>query len=255
MLPLIFNVVTKDCCNGDIVPDIPSIYDVRHSQKTRETSLHTWIILLNDRAISSGHCTCMEGLVEACSHVAAVLFYLNAHPTYEELSCTQTFARWPVPSSKNVDMIRVKDMEWNKKHIAELISMLQKIHKMNIAPALAKVYEPVASKMARPSKPQLKGRVHMLYSESQVEKSNRDLLTMPINISAIVEEISEVEKATRDQSQSSIWFMYRAGRITASNFKSALKARITKPPLSLIKGICYPQKRFAQSLVPHLMLW
>ena len=47
-----------------------------------------------------------------------------------------------------------------------------------------------------------------------------------------------VEEATRDQSQSTLWYKYRAGRVTASRMKSVCH---TKPAQSLIKCICYPE--------------
>lgn len=50
-----------------------------------------------------------------------------------------------------------------------------------------------------------------------------------------------VEKVTCNQSLSLTWFKQRAGRITASNFKSVCRTPIEKP-LSVIKGVCYPQK-------------
>ena len=53
-------------------------------------------------------------------------------------------------------------------------------------------------------------------------------------------QIACLEEMTRKQSQSKSWFAYRSGRITASTFKSAIKTDLSKPALSLIKRICYP---------------
>ena len=55
------------------------------------------------------------------------------------------------------------------------------------------------------------------------------------------EQSKAVEEATRTQSQCKLWYSYRAGRITASNFRSAVHTNHSKPSLSLIKRICYPQ--------------
>lgn len=51
-----------------------------------------------------------------------------------------------------------------------------------------------------------------------------------------------MQKETIKQSKSYNWFKLRAGRITASKFKSACATSTEKPSLSLIKGICYPPK-------------
>ena len=49
-----------------------------------------------------------------------------------------------------------------------------------------------------------------------------------------------IEKETRQQSESKIWFEQRAGRITASKFKAAIHTDPANPSRSLIKQICYP---------------
>ena len=55
------------------------------------------------------------------------------------------------------------------------------------------------------------------------------------------EQCEAVEEATRTQSQSKLWYMFRAGRITASKFRNSVLANLCKPPASLIKQICYPE--------------
>lgn len=51
----------------------------------------------------------------------------------------------------------------------------------------------------------------------------------------------EVEKETRQQSKSSKWFAFRAGRITASNAKAVCRTSVTTPSRSLVKRVCYPE--------------
>ncbi len=62
---------------------------------------------------------------------------------------------------------------------------------------------------------------------------------MRITLSA--EEIIQVEKVTRAQSQSKTWFDQRAGRITASRMHRVVHTSRSSPSLSLIKTICYPE--------------
>uniref|UniRef100_A0AAV2KLV3 Uncharacterized protein n=1 Tax=Knipowitschia caucasica TaxID=637954 RepID=A0AAV2KLV3_KNICA len=60
--------------------------------------------------------------------------------------------------------------------------------------------------------------------------------------------ISAVERETRKQASSRIWFRQRAGRITASKLKQALHTTVDKPAKSLIKAICYPEANRFSSL-------
>ncbi|XP_051981796.1 uncharacterized protein LOC127643204 [Xyrauchen texanus] len=57
----------------------------------------------------------------------------------------------------------------------------------------------------------------------------------------IMSQVQAVERATRSQSASRIWFRQRAGRITASKLKQAIKTNPQQPSKSLIKAICYPE--------------
>ncbi len=50
------------------------LYDkVRHSQAVNASPLLPWVATTKDGTIMGSHCTCMAGLGEACSHIAAVL--------------------------------------------------------------------------------------------------------------------------------------------------------------------------------------
>ena len=46
--------------------------------RVNEKPLDVWLIIDNAGAIESGHCSCMAGLGESCSHVGATLFALEA---------------------------------------------------------------------------------------------------------------------------------------------------------------------------------
>lgn len=62
-----------------------------------------------------------------------------------------------------------------------------------------------------------------------------------ISLEVTSDECKAIEAATRKQSHSKVWYQQWAGRITASNLKSACKTKIAKPSKSLIKSICYPE--------------
>jgi hypothetical protein len=61
-----------------------------------------------------------------------------------------------------------------------------------------------------------------------------------ISISVTEEEVGNVEIATRQQSQSKLWYKFRSGRITASKMKSVCSTDSSNPSQSLIMSICYP---------------
>ena len=58
------------------------------------------------------------------------------------------------------------------------------------------------------------------------------------------DEVKVVEANTRKQAKCGIWFHQRAGRVTASKFKNAVRTDPTQPSVSLIKSICYPTRSF-----------
>ena len=55
-----------------------------------------WVICQADGTVESAHCTCMAGLGEVCSHVGAVLFYLES-ANRTRITCTQVGCVWKEP--------------------------------------------------------------------------------------------------------------------------------------------------------------
>ncbi|KAG4066124.1 hypothetical protein HA402_010326 [Bradysia odoriphaga] len=51
--------------------------NVKHSYRVNLKALKCWIVVDKSGIILSGHCDCMAGLGEVCSHIAAVLFLLE----------------------------------------------------------------------------------------------------------------------------------------------------------------------------------
>jgi len=59
-------------------------------------------------AVCCTHCNCMAGLGEACIHIAAVLFYLEAVNRFEEAkTCTQGLCTWNVPTLKKIKCLPI----------------------------------------------------------------------------------------------------------------------------------------------------
>ena len=55
------------------------------------------------------------------------------------------------------------------------------------------------------------------------------------------DQTANLEVETRGQSANKLWFLHKAGRVTASNMKSAARTNHSKPSQSLIKRLCYPE--------------
>lgn len=69
------------------------------------------------------------------------------------------------------------------------------------------------------------------------------------------EQCINLEKSTKDQAKSKLWFTSRAGRVTASNFKSAACTDLTRPSQSLIMTVCYPEAyKFTSSATRYVMI-
>ena len=88
---------------------------VRHSQHMNDSSIPLWIITEKHGTILSAHCCgCKAGLCECCSHVASVLFYLEAWTKINgKLSCTQMKCSWILPPFvKEVEYSRVRDVNF-----------------------------------------------------------------------------------------------------------------------------------------------
>ena len=59
-----------------------SFIQVLHSQSIWNTSLEAWIIAEKSGRILGAHCTCVAGLEEVCTHVAALLFLIKNWSTW-----------------------------------------------------------------------------------------------------------------------------------------------------------------------------
>ena len=55
------------------------IATVKHSQTLSATPLKVWVGCKSNGEVVAAHCTCMAGIGEACSHIAAVLFAAEAN--------------------------------------------------------------------------------------------------------------------------------------------------------------------------------
>ena len=72
---------------------------VPHSQRLSVTPLRPWVAVEKIGSVLCSHCNCMAGLGEACSHIAAVLFALEANmQERKSMSSTSLPCSWLPPS-------------------------------------------------------------------------------------------------------------------------------------------------------------
>ena len=72
----------------------------RHSQRMNERPFAVWIITNKEGTVSSAHCLgCKAGLAETFSHIASILFHIEASRRINEtLTCTQVKCTWLLPT-------------------------------------------------------------------------------------------------------------------------------------------------------------
>ena len=109
-----------------------SVGRVRHSQRFSETPLRCWVITEKVGAVVFAHCNCIAGLGETRTHVAALLFYLEALARSEERrTCTGELCQWKMPAfQKSMEYAPIKDIDFTsakrKKVLAEACVSTQK---------------------------------------------------------------------------------------------------------------------------------
>ena len=88
---------------------------VRHSQRMNDPPIPIWIIASQEGTIISAHCMgCKAGLAETCSHVASVMFYIEAWTRINgKLACTQVKCTWLLPTYvREVPYARARDINF-----------------------------------------------------------------------------------------------------------------------------------------------
>ncbi|CAC5396060.1 unnamed protein product [Mytilus coruscus] len=87
---------------------------VLHSQRMSEKPLQPWFIAEKEGRILAAHCTCMAGLGEVCTHVAALLFAVDASVQLRESkTITEEKSYWLLPTSvKGVSYKQVRDIDF-----------------------------------------------------------------------------------------------------------------------------------------------
>lgn len=249
---------------------------MRHSQRCNAGLLSCWLIIENTGEVCCAHCTCMAGLGEVCTHVAAVLFYLETAARINGIpSCTQQQCQWVVPSFqhnipyspiKSIDFtsaktkkrklndgtplhpptpsISSKSLTVQAPEECEVNTFLQKLSQCGTKPSVLSLTPPYAdSYIPKSMLPTYPKPLLELFQPKFLELDHSQLLAKcnSTDIRLTEEMIINVEQDTKGQSNSRLWFKYRSGRITASKLKQVCRTNPTMPSQRLIKEICYPE--------------
>ena len=248
------------------------ILQVFHSQKLNETPLKCWVVVETDGVICCAHCNCMAGLGETCTHIAAVLFYLEAVHKFEEAkTCTQGLCKWSVPTLKKISYLPIKDIDFTsaKGKKRKLDQALEGIASEESAAVIAKegsrpsdddfrcYYSNISQQGTKPSvlslipehsdnyvpkiyQPQFPQPLTALRKTEYMKMDYHELLAVCENVSiSITQEMSTlIETETQKQSDSKLWFKYRAGRVTASRMRAVCHTSLANPSASLVKSVC-----------------
>ncbi|XP_013399038.1 uncharacterized protein LOC106165379 [Lingula anatina] len=241
---------------------------VYHSMRIREKPLEPWVIVSNKGDIRSGHCTCMAGLGEACSHIATLLFAAETWTKIrQEASVTDVPAYWMMPSSTQLEHPhkRIRNIDFqsaSKKRKTsetctnepnmnnfssptkqEMASAYQRLHRNGKGAAVlattegyAQHFEPKTVTGDWPIDMKTVHKADLLDAELD------DVLTHvdSVDISVTSAQAAFVEAETRNQARSKKWQKYRVGRITASKTYQVTHTSTETPSKSIYKSICQP---------------
>ena len=251
---------------------------VRHSQSVRVPPLLPWIAAEKNGAILRAHCTCKAGLGEACNHISALLFTAEAHNRLKkDRSCTSQLhvCAWLPPSMQDVMFAPFSDIyfkvpaTYRKNSLSIIIAMCWLHMKITHSETGFTVMPSPSQKelaafyqhLSQTGKPALLS-ILLDYSDLNAEDCmlsdplptlfKEDLITLKYDdlllkcemfnsLNITEKQAKQMESATRDQVHSKLWFCYRAGCVTASNFKATAYNDQSRP---LLKAICYPERYF-----------
>ena len=257
---------------------------VKHSQRLSAVSLKVWVAIKHNGEIICAHCTCMAGLGETCSHVAALLFTAEANSQFkQQTSSTSLPCAWLPPCFQCVPYVEIGKIDFKTPVMKRKLAARQRISgsddddddggTTSAKRELQVIEKPSDNQIANfycklsetSGKPVILSLVPA-YSDLYVPACQLPDYPLPLtelfdpstqaltfdeltikckeiydNVIVTADQAALVEKMTRGQAKSRLWFQQRSGRITASKLKNAVVTNADNPSPSLIKSICYPE--------------
>ncbi|KAH7974079.1 hypothetical protein HPB49_009599 [Dermacentor silvarum] len=88
--------------------------EVNHSQRLGECPLKVWLLCKQSSTVVTGHCTCMAGTGDTCSHVGACLLAIETSAQLNQsTTCTQKENAWLPPYVERVEYKRLNDIDFS----------------------------------------------------------------------------------------------------------------------------------------------
>lgn len=275
-LPEAYNYVTNGWVSEPRLKTVKSgiliMTEVNHSKSDSAQPLTAWVLVKEDGEVTFGHCTCMAGRGEVCSHTAAVLFYIEiGRNILENTSCTDRLNSWLPAHTRRVIPAPIAEMDFSspqmqKRRLEGSVPDPDRVPQHVTAPKPTEqewnsFFDRLIGKGLRTVCAGMLPRYSDLYVPAVV-KSNASVLShmqdptaVGMDWSTLIQKcndiadrlqiddtaVAAIEKATRKQARAPQCYTYRVGRVTASNLRPACHTDTGSPSPSLIKRICYPQ--------------
>ncbi|XP_046562616.1 uncharacterized protein LOC124271511 isoform X2 [Haliotis rubra] len=196
-------------------------------------------------------------LGEVCSHVAGILFKIEAcvRLEFNKVACTSMPCKWNQNFTQKPAL--VDDICFSKAKKDQIPAPLPAIPEVTFADTsnlrlklrnsvpnavLFSITHPVITDWTQIQNEVLPSPLTVLYDEKNKFLSEQSLQILCENVfsdqlKVTVDEVAALEKATVGQSKSPTWFEHRVGRLTASNFGSIFHCRCKPDQLSLLEKI------------------
>ena len=87
---------------------------VKHSQRLTVPAVKVWVATKNDGEVMCAHCSCMAGLGESCSHIAALLFAVQTNTELKgQFACTSLPCSWLPSSFRTVPFAEIAKIDFS----------------------------------------------------------------------------------------------------------------------------------------------
>ena len=213
-------------------------------QRLNDDKHQPWIVFKSDGSVITGFCICTAGHSRCCNHTAVVLSKLNYanEKGYTKPASTDEICNWNL-SSKEINPMKVKDMDILQHNLgkSKQKSFLTYPEKLKFDPrpttekeisesqkqsflsgvrtTLPKATLNISFNLSPPSLEDIAQEVNSCSGNSNVN----NLFASKLLFNDC--QINELEKATRNQSNSQIWRLQRKGQVTASRFHEVDKKK------------------------------
>uniref|UniRef100_A0A8C6TKY7 Uncharacterized protein n=1 Tax=Neogobius melanostomus TaxID=47308 RepID=A0A8C6TKY7_9GOBI len=234
---------------------------VTPSQRVTEKPHQPWVYLnKNTAAVFCAHCTCMAGLGEVCSHVAALLFKMEiaVRLGLTSRSVTDESCKWNNAFRKELEPVTITNLQHlikgkRTKPVPSIVpsgkdslpdlSILQSLHGVcpdavffTTIPRLDP--EETDTESETEQLYEIVRPLRDLYQEQSEEISDDKLKIIWATYRCTAEQAKELELETKGQAVCPLWFEQRKGRITASKAHDVLVRKDKTDPDKLVQLIC-----------------